>query len=109
MYDTEPKNTTAERLKADEAHQAYREHLRNDPHFAEDKQWTIAEIPILAACFIEDHEEALKVWLEAKGISFECGMRDWLFHQKILYERMARVIDSGVKPRGELTNYPPSR
>ena len=109
MRDTQLQDPTAERLKADEIHQAYREHLRNDPHFAEDKQWTVAEIPILAACFIEDHEEALKVWLEAKGISFECGMRDWLIYQKTRYERMAHVVDSGVKPRGELTNYPPSR
>ena len=85
---------------------AYGEHLRSDPYFAPNKQWGSDDVAILAACFIEDHEKELKEWLSAKGISFECGMRDWLYQQKANYERMARVIHSGVKPRGNLTNFP---
>ena len=85
---------------------AYGEYLRSDPNFAPNKQWGSDDIAILVACFIGDHEKELKEWLSAKGISFECGLRDWLYRQRVNYERMVRVIDSGVKPPRNLTNFP---
>jgi len=90
----------------DAEYQKYREYVKADPYCTPDRKLTTAEIPILLACFVEDHQDALKAWLEAKGISNECGMREWIGMQKTRYDYMVRIVASGVRPRGELTNYP---
>lgn len=64
------------------------------------------DVSIVAACFIEDHAEALKEWLTKKGLSYECGMRDWLRYQQQRHYNALLVAAAGLEPRGECTNYP---
>lgn len=81
-------------------------HLESDPLYSRSRIMNRDDVSIVAACFIEDHAEALKVWLEAKGISYECGMRDWLRLQQQRHYDTLLVAAAGLEPRGECANYP---
>ncbi|WP_297388911.1 hypothetical protein [Acidiferrobacter sp.] len=64
------------------------------------------DVSIVAACFIEDHAEALKEWLAKKGLSYECGMRDWLRLQQRRHYDALLVAAAALEPRGGCANYP---